>query len=147
MVGAPKNRLHGIIIPRGDWIKLMIVALRTAQFLSQKSHAHTIDDIIQPHLPCHRSRSHSCHFERPHPQKSQGILSCHFKFIPGNLLLHKTIVWLIRIETFDDVSTIKMGIRPLFIARKSVRVGIPRHIKPLLGHPLAIMRRGHQSIH
>src|SRR5438105_4801982 len=64
------------------------------------------------------------------------------EFVTGDLFAHETVVWLVVIESFDDVVAIAPDIGPRGVGLEPVAIRVACHIQPMASPAFAIGRRG-----
>ena len=82
-------------------------------------------------------------------QKHRGrqcLTVARINLIAGQLLAHKTVVWLVGVEGLDDVIAIAPGFRSEVVSPVSIRIGVSDEVQPERRLPLAVAWAGQQAV-
>ena len=151
-----EDRLQRVVIPLRDGVELMIVAAGAVNGETLESAHHRRHHVIAvEHLrePMVEGIFAHPHHQRliPRPggektQRHRGLRVRGKQRIACHLLLHKTGVRLVLVESANHIVAIRPRIRPGVVVVIAMRVRIVRHIQPMPRPMFAVARRGQQAV-
>lgn len=127
----------------------MIMTSRALQRVREERFTHAVGDVVKESLSCNSGDFHAREFPWSHAKKSRGDYLfgvIRIDLIPCDLFPDKLIVGFVTIECTNDVVAVPPGVAAFVVVGKTAAVCVPSDIKPVLCHPLAIVRRFEQPV-